>query len=87
MGRTALRGREPLESNGRPDLHRTTVILRADDLENLKAVARATGTTDTEVIRRSIRLMRELVAWERDQGGEIVLQKRGQRERTKLRFL
>ena len=64
---------------------RTTVLLRPGDIENLKAVARATGTTDTETIRRSLRLMRELLSWERDEGGQILLQKGRHRER--IRFM
>lgn len=64
---------------------RTTVLLRPDDLRNLKAIARASGTTDTEVIRRALRLMRELLSWESDEGGQIILEKGAVRER--IRFL
>ena len=60
---------------------RTTVLLRVEDTENLKQVAGVLGTTDTEAIRRSLRLMRELLAWERDEGGKILLEKGSQKER------
>jgi hypothetical protein len=65
-------------------LHRTTVLLRLQDVENLKTISREQGTTDTEAIRRAIRLMREMLDWQME-GGSLVLEKGRARER--IRFL
>jgi len=59
---------------------RTTIILRPEDDHNLRSITEKTGTTDTEAIRRALKLMNELLTWERDEGGEIILQKGKQKE-------
>lgn len=50
----------------------------------VEVVAERFGCSREEAFRRAARLMAELVEWEAG-GGQVVLQKRGRRER--LRFL
>jgi hypothetical protein len=63
---------------------RTTILLRSDDQENLSQVAELLNSSDTDAIRRALRLTKELLEWQQD-GGQIILQKKTRRER--LRFL
>lgn len=52
-----------------------TIVLDQADLESLRNVARLQRVSETEVLRRGIRLTEKLLNWEQE-GGEIVL-KRG----------
>jgi len=63
---------------------RTTILLRPDDEASLRALSNSMGTTDTESIRRALRLMSELMTWQAE-GGKVVLE-RG-RLRETIRFL
>jgi hypothetical protein len=72
-------------TTNRQELRRTTILLRPEDDENLKWISQTSGTPDAETIRRSLRLMRELMSWEREEGGQIILQKGKTKER--IRFL
>src|SRR5665213_4413548 len=77
MDRIMVRPREKMTERARaaqasphptglqPDVtRRTTVILRSEDISNLKEIGAETGTTDTETIRRAIRLMKDLLLWQ-----------------------
>ncbi len=64
---------------------RTTVVLRADDLKNLDAVRRVRGgTSEMDAIRQSLKLTARLLRWA-DEGGEILLKRRG--ETIRIEFI
>jgi len=65
---------------------RTTVVLRPQDQENVSVISRLQGgIPDTLAIRQSLNLMRELLEFVKEQGGEVILAKGRRKER--IRFI
>ena len=64
---------------------RTTVLLQAEDLENIEAIKELRSSTDTQLIRQGLRLLRELLTFQEETGGRIVLEHG--RDRQVIRFL
>jgi hypothetical protein len=63
---------------------RTTILLDPEDQQALQDLKTLQRTTDMEAIRRSIRIARQLIAWQKA-GGDIVLEKG--KDRTRLMFM
>lgn len=55
---------------------RTTIILDGADQIALRSVRELQRTSETEAIRRSIRLAHQLLSWA-SEGGEVILKKDG----------
>lgn len=66
------------------ETRRTTVLLRQpQDTDNLEVCAAMMGTTDTEVIRRGLKVLRELLVADADDW-QIILEKDSARTRIIL---
>jgi hypothetical protein len=64
-------------------MKRTTVILDERDQEDLKFIAGSLRTTETDAMRKSIRITKILLAWESN-GGEIIMDHDGDQHRIKF---